>query len=158
VRPPAAAALAALSCPVCHQLHRERAVSDWKNFLSTAQFLSTQIDTMFALIYMMVHWWVLLHCGQTTPTCSKKQQLMDVSRPHKTNYLDRKQLRRLTSHGPMAVLAQGTPWMWWACPKGHVTRHWMQTFCWLCTSFVETLRSTQKGALSLHFRVLWSSL
>jgi len=41
--------------------------------------------------------------------CSKKQQLMDVSRPHKTNCLDRKQFRKLTSHGAMAVLAQGPP-------------------------------------------------
>jgi len=42
----------------------------------------------------MVHWWDLVHCGQSTPSCSKKEQLMNVSRPHKTNCLERKQLRR----------------------------------------------------------------
>jgi hypothetical protein len=52
-------------------------------------------------------WFTMARQLQVVPKHPKKQQLMDVSRPHKTNCLDRKQLRRLTSHGAMGVLAQG---------------------------------------------------
>jgi hypothetical protein len=48
VQPPAAAALVALPCPVCHQLHREQAVTG-----RIFQALLTQTDTIVALIYKM---------------------------------------------------------------------------------------------------------
>jgi len=87
------------------------------------------------------------------PKHHQKQLLMDVSRWHKTNYFIRKQLRSLTSHGTIVILAQGPPWMRWACPKGA---------CWACYQSsdanlllalpfkVETLWGTQKGAKVLY--------
>jgi hypothetical protein len=48
-------------------------------------------------------WFTVARQLQVVPKHPKKQQLMHVSRWHKTNCLDKRQLRSLTSHGAMVT-------------------------------------------------------
>jgi hypothetical protein len=76
---------------------------------------------------------------------------MDVSRQHKTNCLDRKQLKKLTSPGGPSE----TPTLnEMSLSKGACYQTLDANLSLALPFKVETLPSTQKGALSLHSRVL----
>ncbi len=101
-------------------------------------------------------WFTVARQLQVVPKHPQKQQLMDVSGLHKTNCLDRQQLRRLTSHGagpsPRPTLNE------MSLSKGACYQTLDVNLLLALPFKVETLPSAQKGSLSLHSRVLWSSL
>ncbi len=79
-----------------------------------------------------------------------------MSRWHKTNCLDKKQLRSLASRGAMVILAQGPPWTRWACPKGACYQSLDANLLWALPFKVETLWGTQIGAKVLSPCILGS--